>query len=102
DARCRKQIDAADGRIDVVADLFEPVVVSIASDYFGVPAPGGCERSMAKIMRDLAGIIMVDPPVGSKPWIESLDSIAGRKTHALAALSRKSPSAATTNTIPAE
>jgi len=97
--RCREQIEAAHGQIDVVADLFEPVVVSIASRYFGVGPPGGSERSMAKIMRDLAGIIMVDPPVGSKPWIESRDSIAGITTHVLAELSRKSASAATTDTI---
>jgi cytochrome P450 len=100
--RCRKQIDAAPGQIDVVADLFEPVVVSIASDYFGVTPPGGCERSMAKVMRDLAGIIMVNPPVGSKPWIQSRDSIAGITTHLLAEISGKSTSAATTDTILAE
>jgi cytochrome P450 len=100
--RCREQIEAARRQIDVVADLFEPVVVSIASRYFGVAPPGGSERSMAKIMRDLAGIIMVNPPVGSKPWIESRDSIAGITTHVLAELSRKSASAATTDTILAE
>jgi cytochrome P450 len=97
--RCREQIAAAHGQIDVVADLFEPVVVSIASHYFGVAPPGESERSMAKIMRDLAGIIMVNPPVGSKPWIESRDSITGITTHVLAELSRKSASAATTDTI---
>jgi cytochrome P450 len=100
--RCREQIEAARRQIDVVADLFEPVVVSIASRYFGVAPPGGSERSMAKIMRDLAGIIIVNPPVGSKPWIESRDSIAGITTHVLAELARKSASAATTDTILAE
>ena len=97
--QCREKIEAAHGQIDVVADLFEPVVVSIASRYFGVAPPGGSERTMAKIMRDLAGIIMVNPPVGSKPWIESRDSIVGITTHVLAELSRKSASAAITDTI---
>jgi cytochrome P450 len=97
--QCREKIEAAHGQIDVVADLFEPVVVSIASRYFGVAPPGGSERTMAKIMRDLAGIIMVNPPLGSKPWTESRDSIVGITTHMLAELSRKSASAATTDTI---
>ena len=57
---------------------------------------------MAKVMRDLAGIIMVNPPVGSKPWIQSRDSIAGITTHLLAEISGKSTSAATTDTILAE
>jgi cytochrome P450 len=104
-ARCREQIaaahgqEAARGKIDVVADLFEPAVVSIASHYFGIVPPGGCERSMAKIMRDLAGIIMVNPPVGSKPWIQSRESIASITTHVSAELSRKSASAGRTDTI---
>jgi cytochrome P450 len=100
--RCRQQIEAARGQIDVVADLFEPVVVSIASRYFGIAPPRGSERGMAKIMRDLAGIIMVNPPVGSKPWVESRDSIAGITTHVLAELSRKSAAAAATDTILAD
>jgi cytochrome P450 len=100
--RCQQQIEAARGQIDVVADLFEPVVVSIASRYFGIAPPSGSERGMAKIMRDLAGIIMVNPPVGSKPWVESRDSIAGITTHVLAELSRKSVAAAATDTILAD
>ncbi|WP_213289930.1 cytochrome P450 [Bradyrhizobium sp. sGM-13] len=98
-ARCREQIDAAPGEIDVVADLFEPVVVSIASNYFGVPPPGGRERGMAKIMRDLAGIIMVNPPVGSKPWIQSRDSIAVITSHVSAELERKAASLKTADAV---
>jgi len=100
--RCRKQIDASHGRIDVVADLFEPVAISIASDYFGIPPPGGCERRMAKIMRDLAGIIMVNPPVGSKPWIQSRDSIADITAHVLAEIEKKSASVSPAGAIPAD
>jgi cytochrome P450 len=92
--RCRQQIDAANGQIDVVTQLFEPVVVSIATEYFGVPPLNGSEQEMAHVMRDLAGIIMVNPPVGSEPWARSRDSIANVTTHLLAELSaRKSASA---------
>ena len=76
DARCRRQINTAGGRIDVVSQLLEPVVVDIAKEYFGVPPLAGCTQKMAHAMRDLAGIIMVNPPVGSEPWSRSRASIA--------------------------
>src|SRR6476660_8287454 len=65
DERCRQHIAAAKGRIDVVSELLEPVVVDIADKYFGVPPLAGSTRDMAHAMRDLAGIIMVKPPIGS-------------------------------------
>jgi cytochrome P450 len=68
DARCQQQIAAAKGQIDVVSELLEPVVVDIADKYFGVPPLAGSTRDMAHAMRDLAGIIMVKPPMGSEPW----------------------------------
>ena len=88
-ARCRRQIAAASGQIDVVAQLLEPVVVDIAAEYYGVSHLAGCERRMAQAMGDLAGIIMVNPPVGSKPWFRSRDSIASVTAHLLAELSSK-------------
>lgn len=72
---CSERIAAADGRIDMVADLAEPVVVRIAADYFGVPPLQGDNRRMARTTRNLAGIIMVNPPVGSQPWIDSRDDM---------------------------
>lgn len=72
---CRDRIAAADGRIDMVAELAEPVVVRIAADYFGVPPLKGNKSSMARATRHLAGIIMVNPPVGSQPWIDSRDDM---------------------------
>jgi cytochrome P450 len=76
DQRCRQQISAANGHIDVVCELLEPVVVDIADKYFGVPPLAGSTRAMADAMRDLAGIIMVKPPIGSKPWSRSRSHIA--------------------------
>ena len=90
DARCRRQINAAGGRIDVVSELLEPVVVDIAKEYFGVPPLAGCTQKMAHAMRDLAGIIMVNPPVGSEPWSRSRASIANVTDLLLQELSRKS------------
>ena len=103
-ARCRQQINAANGQIDVVAQLFEPVVVSIATTYFGIAPLEGCEHRMANVMRDLAGIIMVNPPVGSKPWARSRDSIASVTTHLLAELSASSSvsAGATTAVLPGD
>ena len=76
DQRCRQQIAAANGHIDVVSELLEPVVVDIADKYFGVPPLAGSTRDMAHAMRDLAGIIMVKPPIGSEPWSRSRSHIA--------------------------
>ncbi len=73
---CRSRIGNAVGQIDVVADLAEPAVLRIVKDYFGVSPIKGDERLMARATRDLAGIIMVGPPAGSQPWINSRDSIA--------------------------
>jgi len=72
---CRERITAANGRIDMVAELAEPVVIRIASDYFGVSPLKNDKRRMARATRNLAGIIMVNPPVGSKPWIDSRDDM---------------------------
>jgi cytochrome P450 len=90
DARCRRQIDTAGGRIDVVSELLEPVMVDIAKEYFGVPPLAGCTQKMAHAMRDLAGIIMVNPPVGSEPWSRSRASIASITDLLLQELSHKS------------
>lgn len=76
DARCQQQIAAAKYQIDVVSELLEPVVVDIADKYFGVPPLAGSTRDMAHAMRDLAGIIMVKPPMGSEPWSRSRSHIA--------------------------
>jgi cytochrome P450 len=89
DARCHRQISAAGGRIDVVSQLLEPVVVDIAKEYFGVPPLAGCTQRMAHAMRDLAGIIMVNPPVGSEPWSRSRASIASVTDLLLQELSQK-------------
>jgi cytochrome P450 len=89
DARCRRQIKTAAGHIDVVSQLLEPVVVDIAKEYFGVPPLAGCTQRMAHAMRDLAGIIMVNPPVGSEPWLRSRSSIANITDLLLNELSQK-------------
>ncbi len=74
--RCREQIANANGSIDIVSELPEPVVVDSADRYFGIPPLAGNRRDMAHAMRDLAGIIMVEPPIGSKPWSRSHSHIA--------------------------
>jgi cytochrome P450 len=95
-ARCHDQIASARGQIDVVTELLEPVVVDIAKQYYGVPPLAGSPHKMALAMRDLAGIIMVDPPVNSEPWARSRDSIADITTHVLAELSRTTSALAST------
>ena len=87
DARCQ-QIQPADGRLNVVTQLLEPVVVDIAREYFGVPPLAGSPQKMALAMRDLAGIIMANPPVGSKPWARSRANIAGVTELVLREISR--------------
>lgn len=72
---CRERIAAANGRIDMVAELAEPAVIRIAADYFGVPPLKDDKHRMARATRNLAGIIMVNPPVGSQPWIDSRDDM---------------------------
>jgi cytochrome P450 len=99
DSRCRHQINTAGGQIDVVSQLLEPVVVDIAKQYFGVPPLAGCTQKMAHAMRDLAGIIMVNPPVGSEPWLRSRSSIASITDLLLNELSQKT--AALARALPA-
>jgi cytochrome P450 len=73
--QCGQHIKAANGRIDVVSQLLEPVVVEIANQYFGISPLNGSAQEMAHAMRDLAGIIMVKPPIGSEPWSRSRANI---------------------------
>ncbi|QND69853.1 cytochrome P450 [Tardiphaga robiniae] len=75
---CQSCIEALkdSGQIDVVADLAEPVMVAVLAEYFGVPPLNGDRQRMAGVMRNLAGIIMVNPPVGSLPWSRSRADIA--------------------------
>jgi cytochrome P450 len=73
-AQARKS-SSGRGKIDVVAELCEPVVVDTIQSYFGIPVIG-TPQEMARILGQVAGFIMVDPPVGSEPRIKSLDSIA--------------------------
>lgn len=73
-AEVARHLETASGRIDVVAELAEPVAVRIAADYFGIALAD--PRRMADLMADLAGIIMVNPPVGSESWSRSRASIA--------------------------
>ncbi len=67
---CRRQIrdaskgDTGRGRIDVVADLANPIAVAIVETYFGVPPIRGNRFQLANIMGDLASFIMVKPPTG--------------------------------------
>jgi cytochrome P450 len=89
DNRCRQQLNTANGRIDVVSQLLEPVVVDIANEYFGVPPLAGCTQKMAHAMRNLAGVIMVNPPVDSEPWSRSRTSMADITDLLLKELSRK-------------
>jgi cytochrome P450 len=63
-------------------------MVRIAAEYFGIP-PLGSRRRMAQIMRDLAGIIMVNPPVGSQPWVRSRDAMAELTNHLLREIAAK-------------
>ena len=98
--RCRQQIATADGEIDVVSQLLEPIVVDIANKYFGVPPVAGSTQEMAHAMRDLAGIIMVRPPVGSQPWSRSRDNIAKVTDVVLTEISNAASSAAGSSPIP--
>jgi len=92
--RCQQQINAANGRIDVVSQLLEPVVVEIANQYFGVPSPAGSTQEMAHAMRDLAGIIMAKPPIGSEPSSRSRANIAKVTDAVLTEISSVASSAA--------
>ncbi len=84
---CRRQIrdaskgDAGRGRIDVVADLANPIAVAVVETYFGVPPIRGNQFQLANIMGDLASFIMVKPPTGSRRRMEIHDSIVTLTTH---------------------
>jgi cytochrome P450 len=81
---CRARLHRTGDQLDAVADFAEPVVIRIIAKYFGVSPVKSDLRLMARALRDLAGIIMVNPPVGSGPWINSRDSIAAVTAQILA------------------
>lgn len=91
------------GQIDVVADLAEPVMVAVLAEYFGVPPLNGDRQRMAGVMRNLAGIIMVNPPVGSRPWSRSRADIADLTCQLMQQLGAGglAPAAASHRSIPA-
>jgi cytochrome P450 len=70
------------GCIDAVKNLCEPVVIDIIESYFGIPSKVSSSskvirpHEMARILGRVAGFMIFEPPMGSAPWIESLDSIA--------------------------
>lgn len=51
--------------IDVVRAVCEPVVVTLAAEYFGIPVINRDEQRMVQVLRQIAGIAMVYPPEGS-------------------------------------
>lgn len=72
---CQAQLGSVrSGEIEVVSALLEPVVVDMVQRYFGVPAMGEPHEA-ALILSRVAGIIMVEPPVGSKQWNDARDGI---------------------------
>lgn len=75
---CRNQIKRARTarRINFVQELCEPAVVDVIQSYFGIPNGGKNPDQMARILGHIAGFIMVEPPIGSKPRTEALDSMA--------------------------
>lgn len=68
-------------RIDVVRELCEPVVVAIADRYFGIPVVRADTVHTARILREVAGIAMVQPPEGSKRDIRAKRAIAELTQH---------------------
>ncbi|MEA2934568.1 MAG: hypothetical protein QOD74_1214 [Variibacter sp.] len=50
--------------INVVTELCEPLVVDLVRNYLGVPI-GGDSNVAARILSDVAGVLMVEPPAGS-------------------------------------
>lgn len=85
---CRSRIAGAakTGKIDVVAELSDPVMVRIFADYIGVTPLAGDDGRMARAMRRLAGIIMVNPPSGSQAWRDSRNDMEDLTRQLLAQL----------------
>jgi cytochrome P450 len=67
--------------INVVSELAEPVMVAVAEKYFGITPIGGDLERMARTMGDIASLIMVIPPEGSRRWTEQRASIVELSRH---------------------
>lgn len=84
---CEAALDAATrnyaGRreIDLVQGLFEPVIVKVAADYFGITPIGRNQTEMMHVLRQIAGIAMVDPPPGSPRQLDAADCIDALTRH---------------------
>jgi cytochrome P450 len=74
--------------IDLVQGLLEPVVMEVAASYFGIPPVARSEAQMMPILRHAAGIVMVEPPPGSRRRLEtdaSLDTLTRHITELIRA-----------------
>jgi len=88
------------GEIDIVAGVSEPVVVKVAETYFGIPALDN-ERGMVRILCNLAGVVMVEPPAESERWIEARHCIAEFTENLVSLIEAKRRAIAMAATIPA-
>ena len=73
----------ADGRceIDVAGELAEGVALKIVSTYFGVTAVPAGDFEMARLLRRLAALILLEPPDGTKEWFASRKAILDLTDH---------------------
>ena len=77
-AKSKAKAGSGLAKIDVVADLCEPVVADMIENYFGVPNIGSknpINKNMAVILGDVAGYFIVTPPRDSEPGDEAIKSM---------------------------
>jgi cytochrome P450 len=82
----------ANGRheIDVAGELAENVALNIVSTYFGVTAVPAGSFEMARLLRRLAGLILLEPPEGTKEWFASRKAILDLTDHLVHLIKAKS------------
>jgi len=90
----------ADGEVDVVADLCDDIIVDLISSYFGIPVIDD-KKSMARILGDVAGYILAEPPADSEPWVRSHDSMAKLTKAVVAQIERRAREHAAAPAAPA-
>lgn len=67
--------------IDIAGGLAEAVALKIVGTYFGVTAVAAGKHEMARLLRRLAALILLEPPEGSKEWLAARKAILDLTEH---------------------
>jgi cytochrome P450 len=80
--KCQELVQekAASGKIDVVSELCNEIMLDVIANYFGIQIITD-RTTMVGILGDVANFILVEPPAHSKRWTRAYASMAVLTAH---------------------